>query len=49
MRRRPIDITPAERLARNDGDRHSSHGLLLMLACCVPMIVVFTLIALKPF
>lgn len=29
------------------GGGHGGHGLLAMVACCVPMIVVFALIALK--
>jgi hypothetical protein len=30
------------------GDKHGGrHGLLAMVACCVPMIVIFALIALK--
>lgn len=37
----------------NDGDNrddqggHAGHGMWLMVACCVPMIVIFALIALK--
>jgi len=26
---------------------HGKHGILMMIACCVPMVVVFVLIGLK--
>lgn len=32
---------------RDDQGGHSGHGMWLMVACCVPMIVIFALIALK--
>ena len=32
---------------RDERGGHSSHGLWAMVACCVPMIVIFALIALK--
>jgi len=32
---------------RDDQGGHASHGFWAMLACCVPMIVVLALIALK--
>ena len=31
----------------NQRDGHAGHGFWAMVACCVPMIVVFALIALK--
>ena len=55
MHRPPFDITPAERPARLPIDinaRHAhralaSHGFWAVAACCVPMIVILTLVALK--
>lgn len=32
---------------REDEGGHRSHGLWAMVACCVPMLVIFALIALK--
>lgn len=29
-----------------EGGGHGRHGVLMMIACCVPMVVVFVLIAL---
>lgn len=33
--------------ATENGSGHSGHGWLAMLACCIPMIVVFALVALR--
>lgn len=36
------------KIERRDGDGgHAGHGFWAMVACCLPMIVIFALIALK--
>jgi hypothetical protein len=34
-------------IEKRDGHGHGGHGFWAMVACCVPMIVIFALIALK--
>ena len=41
--------TPGDPPDQKQGGGHGKHGLLMMLACCAPMVLVFVLIALKVF